>query len=192
MPPHYSPRSFFRQAPETCLPGTSRAEGCPSSGLSDRCGHPPGSLVCGLAPSSEKQRNEMEFDFREIFRMSCRKGVQAILDEARSHLVDAPESAAAFIESMSRMPDHCHRAMATWLDHRGCWREASRLHGGDAPGWWRKRKNLGHRSAATDPASLRRLAGLIGAWFQRSEGRGSHCVVESVHAGGTRLLLRLL
>ena len=43
---------------------------------------------------------------------------------------------------------------------------------------------MGHRPAATDAASLRRLAGLIGAWFHRSEGRGSHCVVESVHRDG--------
>ena len=97
---------------------------------------------------------------------------------------DTPESAAAFIESLSRMPDHFHRAMATWLNHRGCWREANRFYGGYARGWWRKRKNMGHRPAATDAASLKRLADLIGAWFHRSEGRGSRCVVESVHRDG--------
>ena len=89
----------------------------------------------------------MECDFREIFRMSCRKGVQSILDATQSRRVDAPESAAAFIESLSTMPDHFHRAMATWLDHRGGWREANRHYGGDAPGWWRKRKHMGHRPA---------------------------------------------
>ena len=132
----------------------------------------------------EEQRNEMELDFREIFRMSCRKGVQAILDATQTRGDDSPERAAAFIESLSRMPDHFHRAMATWLDHRGCWREASRFYGGDAPGWWRKRKNMGHRPPATDTASLRRLADLIGTWFHRSEGRGSRCLVESFHRDG--------
>ena len=43
---------------------------------------------------------------------------------------------------------------------------------------------MGHRPAATDAASLRRLAGLIGTWFHRSEGRGSRCVVESFHRNG--------
>ena len=185
MPPHYSPRSFFRRAPTDLL-----ARYFESRGLSFK---PDFAAVTDTAPDPlyaawlqfpEEQRNEMEFDFREIFRMSCRKGVQAILDEARSRRVDTPESTAAFIESLSRMPDHFHRAMATWLDHRGCWREANRLHGGDAHGWWRKRKNMGHRPAATDAASLRRLADLIGTWFHRSEGRGSHCVVESVHRDG--------
>lgn len=185
MAPHYSARSFFRQAPRDLL-----ARYFQSRGLSFKPdvatveGTPPDPLYAAWLQFPEAQRNEMEFDFREIFRMSCRKGVQAILDATQTRRDDTPERAAAFIESLSRMPDHFHRAMATWLDHRGCWREATRFYGGDAPGWWRKRKNMGHRPAATDAASLRRLAGLIGAWFHRSEGRGSHCVVESLHRGG--------
>ena len=185
MLPHYSARSFFRQAPRDLL-----ARYFESRGLSFK---PDVATVADTRPDplyrawlqfSEEQRNEMEIDFREIFRMSCRKGVQAILDATQARRDDTPERAAAFIESLSRMPDHCHRAMATWLDHRGCWREASRFYGGDAPGWWRKRKNMGHRTAATDAASLRRLADLIGTWFHLSEGRGSHCVVESFHRDG--------
>ena len=185
MPPHYSPRSFFRQAPRDLL-----ARYFESRGLSFKPDFetvedtPPDPFYAAWLQFPEKQRNEMELDFREIFRMSCRKGVQAILDATQTLRDDTPESAAAFIESLSRMPDHFHRAMATWLDHRGCWREANRFYGGDAPGWWRKRKNLGHRTAATDAASLRNLAGQIGAWFHRSEGRGSRCVVESFHRDG--------
>lgn len=185
MPPHYSAPSFFRQAPRDLL-----ARYFESRGLSFKpdvatvAYTRPDPLYAAWLQFPEEQRDEMEIDFREIFRMSRRKGVQAFLDAAQARRDDTPESAAAFIESLSRMPDHCHRAMATWLDHRGCWREASRFYGGDAPGWWRKRKHLGHWPAATDAASLRRLAGLIGTWFHRSEGRGSHCLVESFHRDG--------
>ncbi len=185
MPPHYSPRSFFRQAPRDLLARYFDSRGLSIKPDLETVADTPGDpLYAAWLQFPEEQRNEMELDFREIFRMSCRKGVQAILDAAQSRRVDTPESAAAFIESLSRMPDHFHRAMATWLDHRGCWREANRSCGGDAPKWWRKRKNMGHRQAATDPASLRRLADLIGAWFHRSEGRGSRCVVESFHRDG--------
>ena len=185
MPPHYSPRSFLRQAPKDLL-----ARYFESRGLSFKpdfatvADTRPDPLYAAWLQFPEEQRNEMEIDFREIFKMSCRKGVQAILDETQSRRDDTPESVTAFIESLSTMPDHFHRAMATWLDHRECWREANRFYGGDAPGLWRKRKNMGHRPAATDAASLRRLADLIGTWFHRSEGRGSHCVVESFHRDG--------
>ena len=182
MPPHYSSGSFFRQAPRELL-----ARYFESRGLSFQphlvavADTRPDPLYAAWLQFPEQQRNEMDLDFREIFKMSCRKGVQAIIDEAQSRGDDSPERASAFVESLSTMPDHFHRAMATWLDHGECWREANRFYGGDAPGWWRKRKNMGHRPAATDPASLRRLADLIGTWFQRNEGRGSHCVVESFH-----------
>ena len=135
MPSHYSARSFSRQAPIELL-----ARYFESRGLSFKldvatvADTRPDPLYAAWLKFPEEQRNEMEFDFREIFRMSCRKGVQAILDEAQSRRDDTPESAAAFIESLSTMPDHFHRAMATWLDHRECWRGANRLYGGDAPG----------------------------------------------------------
>ena len=185
MPPHYSPGSFFRQAPKELLARYFENRGLSFkpdfATVADTSLDP---LYAAWLEIPEKRRNEMEFDFREIFRMSCRKGVQAILDEAQSRRNDTPESVAAFIESLSRMPDHFHRAMATWLDYRECWRGANRFYGGDAPGWWRKRKNMGHRPPARDAADLRHLAGLIGAWFHRNEGRGSHCVVESFHREG--------
>ena len=185
MPPHYSARSFFRQVPMDLL-----AQYFESRGLSFKpdfatvADTPRDTLYAAWLQFPEEQRNEMELDFREIFKMSCRKGVQAILDATQSRGDDTPESVTAFIESLSTMPDHFHRSMATWLDHKGCWREANRFYGGDPPDWWRKRKNMGHRPAATDAASLRRLAGLIGTWFHRSEGRGRHCVVESFHRDG--------
>ena len=185
MPPQYSPRSFFRQAPKDLLARYFESRGLSfKPDLATVADTRPDPLYAAWLQFPEERRNEMEFDFRQIFKMSCRKGIQAILDEAQSRRDDTPESVTAFIESLSAMPDHFHRAMATWLDHRECWREANRSYGGDAPGWWRKRKNMGHRPAATDAASLRRLADLIGAWFHRSEGRGSHCVVESFRRDG--------
>ena len=132
----------------------------------------PEALLAAWGELPERQRRALEAEFRQIFEMSCEKGTWAILDEARLRWRDDPGRLTAFIETLSSQPGHFHRAMATCLEHRECWRGATRVrHAGLLPDW-RKRKHLGHRTAATDAASLKQLSGLIGAYFQRSEARG--------------------
>ncbi len=121
----------------------------------------------------------MEVDFREILERSCEKGVWAIFDEARWRWQDDPGRLKAFIERLSALPGHSHRAMITYLDYPECWRGAIRFYDTDSLPYWRKRKHLGHGAADTDSSSLEQLADLIRTYFHRSEGRGKHCVVES-------------
>ena len=173
MTRHYSPRSFFRHVPIDLLARYSKSRGLGSEL----------DLAAWLELPEERQR-ALEAEFRQIFEMSCEKGTWAILDEARLRWRDDPGRLTAFIETLSSQPGHFHRAMATCLDHRECWRGATRVrHAGLLPDW-RKRKHLGHRPAATDAASLKHLSGLIGAYFQRSEARGGHCLVEPLRRGG--------
>jgi hypothetical protein len=49
--------------------------------------------------------------------------------------------------------------------------------------YWRKRKNLSHRPAAVDEASIQQLAALIRNYFHHTEGRGKNCVVEPFRRG---------
>ena len=173
MTRHYSPRSFFRQVPIDLLARYSKSRGLGSEL----------DFAAWLELPEERQR-ALEAEFRQIFEMSCEKGTWAILDEARLRWRDDPDRLTAFIETLSSQPGHFHRAMATCLDHRECWRGATRVrHSGLLPDW-RKRKHLGHRPAATDAASLKHLSGLIGAYFHRSEARGGHCLVEPLRRGG--------
>ena len=173
MTRHYSLRSFFRQVPIDLLARFSE-----SRGLARKL-----DFAAWLELPEERQR-ALEAEFRQIFEMSSEKGTWAILDEARLRWRDAPDRLTAFIETLSSQPGHFHRAMATCLDHRECWRGATRVRHADLLPDWRKRKHLGHRTAATDAASLKHLADLIGAYFQRSEARGSHCLVEYLRQGG--------
>ena len=46
-----------------------------------------------------------------------------------------------------------------------------------------KRTHLPHVPAAVDEASLEALAAGISTYFRRTEGRGTHCVVEPVRRG---------
>ena len=173
MTRHYSARSFFRQTPNDLLAryGESRGLG----GALD--------LAAWLA-LPEDRRQGLEAEFREIFEMSCEKGTWAILDEARHRWRGDPASLGAFIETLSSQPSHSHRAWVTRLNHRGCWRGATRFRQAEPLPHWLKRKHLGHRPAAMDPSSLGHLADLIRTYFQRSEARGGHCLVEPSRRGG--------
>lgn len=62
--------------------------------------------------------------------------------------------------------------MITFLDHKDFWKGATRFYPADTLSYWRKRKNLPHRPAAGDDASIQQLADLIRDCFHLTEGRG--------------------
>ena len=173
MARHYSARSFFRQTPNDLLAryGESRGLG---SALD---------LAAWLA-LPEDRRQGLEAEFCEIFEMSCEKGTWAILDEARHRWRDDPGRLSTFIETLSLQPSHSHRALVTRLNHRECWRGATRVRQAELLPHWLKRQHLGHQPAAMDPSSLEHLADLMRTYFQRSEARGGHCLVEPSRRGG--------
>jgi len=172
MARHYSARNFFRHMPKDLLARYSESRGLGS----------PLDLDAWLKLPEERQRT-LEAEFREIFELSCEKGTWAILDEARCRWRDDPDGLTAFIETLSSQPSHAHRALSICLDDPECWRGATRVRHPDLLPQWRKRRNLGHRPAATDADSLKHLAELIGSYFQRCEARGRHCLVESMRRG---------
>ena len=184
MARHYSTRSFFRQMPNDLL--ARYFEGRGLFGELDFAAMKetqPEELFAAWLELPEERRNAMDSEFREIFEMSCEKGFQAVIDEARWQWRDDPAELTGFVEKMSTLPGHFQRAMATYLDHPECWRGASRFYHADVLPYWRKRKHLGHERAAVDAASLEQLAHLIRTYFHRSEGRGNHCVVEPYRRG---------
>ena len=73
--------------------------------------------------------------------------------------------------------------MVTFLDHNVFWRGATLFYHADTLPYWRKRKNLPHRPAAVDEASIQELSHLIRNYFHHTEGRGKNCVVEPFRRG---------
>ena len=73
--------------------------------------------------------------------------------------------------------------MITFLDYNSFWRGATLFYHADTLPYWRKRKNLPHRPAAVDEASIQHLAALIRNYFHQTEGRGKNCVVEPFRRG---------
>lgn len=184
MARHYTTKDFFRQMPNVLLARFFQERDLlmefDFTGMPDS---KPDALFAAWFELPEYLRHQLDAEFRDIFEMSCEKGFRAIIDEAKWQLRDFPEKSAEFIDAMSAQPSHYYRAMLTYLNHDECWRGATHFFHADTLPYWRKRKNMGHKPAAVDPASIDELAKLIRHYFHRTEGRGNNCVVEALRRG---------
>ena len=184
MARHYSTRSFFRQMPNALLARYFERQGVLTDlgWLAIKETDPKELFEAWLALPDE-QRNTMDVEFAEIFEMSCEKGFRAIIDEASWHMQAEPDALTGFIETLSDLPNHYHRAMVTYLDYGAYWNGATRFYHADTLPYWRKRKNLPHFPAVVDDTSLENLAEALRTYFHRTEGRGKNCVVEPLRRG---------
>ena len=176
---HYSFRSFFRQVPNALLGRYFGARGLMAEvDFGSMKETKPEPLFEAWLDIPETQRVEMDAEFQEIFVLGCEKGFRAIIDEARFQMCTDQVALAQFIERLSTLPNHFHRAMVTFLDHAECWRGATYFYHADVLPYWRKRKNLGNRVAAVDDGSVKEFEDGIRDYFRLSEGRGNNCKVE--------------
>lgn len=181
---HYSTKDFFRQLPNVLLARYFHEQGLFGDlDFSAMKEGKPDPLFEAWLDLTEDQRNAMDSEFRDIFEMCCEKGFRAIIDEARWQMQADSEALTEFVKGLSALPNHYHRAMITYLDHKECWKGASRFYHADMLPYWRKRKNMGHRPAAVDDASIQQLTRQISHYFHRTEGRGHNCVVEPFRRG---------
>ena len=184
MARHYSTRNFFRQVPNPLLARYFERQGV----LGDLDWSiiketDPDELFAAWLELPDEQRKTMDAEFADIFEMSCEKGFRAIIDEASWQMQVNSDVLNEFVQSLSVLPNHYHRAMVAYLNHRECWNGATRFYHADSLPYWRKRKNLPHETAAVDDASLQALAGKIRVYFHQTEGRGNNCVVEPFRRG---------
>ena len=184
MARHYATRDFFRQMPNPLLARYFHARGV--LGDLDIAALPepqPDALWAAWLTLDDTQRHAMDAAFQDIAALSGEKGCRAILDDAAWHFATDPVAHAAFVEQLASLAHHGARAMTTFLDHPACWRRAARFFHAEALPAWRKRTHLPHVPAAVDKASLQALAAGLSTYFRRTEGRGTHCVVEPVRRG---------
>lgn len=184
MTRHYSTKDFFRQMPNALL--ARYFQGRKLFGDIDFAGMKetqPDELFTAWLKLPDDQRNEMDAEFRDIFKLSCEKGFRAIIDEAEWHLPAGSQARMEFVEKLAALANHYERAMVTFLDHNRFWKGATLFYHADTLPYWRKRKNLPHLPAALDVASRQELADLIRKYFHFTEGRGKNCVVELFRRG---------
>ena len=184
MARHYATRDFFRQMPNPLLARYFHARGVFDDLDIAALPEPqPDALWAAWLTLDDTQRDAMDAAFRDIAALSGEKGYRAILDDAAWHFATDPAAHAAFVEQLASLEHHGARAMTTFLDHPACWRRAARFCYAEALPAWRKRTHLPHVPAAVDEASLQALAAGLSTYFRRTEGRGTHCVVEPVRRG---------
>ena len=184
MAHHYATRDFFRQMPNRLLARYFHARGV--LGDLDIAALPetqPDALLAAWLDLDAPAREEMDAAFRDIAALSSEKGCRAILDAAAWHFGSDGAAHAAFVAQLAARANHFERAMTTLLDHPACWRGATRFYQAEPLPAWRKRTDLPRVPAAVDDASLQALAAGISTYFHRTEGRGTHCVVERVRRG---------
>ncbi|MDP2785511.1 MAG: hypothetical protein Q8O38_13100 [Sulfurimicrobium sp.] len=185
MTRHYSPKDFFRQMPKKLLERFFAADGvladfdfpAMKDGKTD-------ALFAAWLALPDAERKPIDAVFSDIFDMSCEKGFKAILTETPHQFKDQPEKIPEFVDMLSALPNHFERAMTTYLDYPNFWKAANRFYHADTlSSHWRKRKNLPHKLAAVDAASIARLEAAIGGYFHYKEGRGKNCAVEPYRRG---------
>ena len=185
MSRHYSPKDFFRQMPKKLLARFFAARdvladfdfATMKEGKTDV-------LFAAWLALPEADRKPIDAVFSDIFDMSCEKGFKAILTETTHQFKDQPEKIPEFVDLLSALPNHFERAMTTYLDYPNFWKAASRFYHADTlSSHWRKRKNLPHKAAAVDAATINRLEEAIGGYFHYKEGRGKNCAVEPYRRG---------
>jgi hypothetical protein len=159
MARHYSTKNFFRQIPNALLGRYFADRGLFGDlDFTAMKETKPNELFAAWLDLPEEQGKPMDAELQDVFELSCEKGFRAIIDEARWQMQGDREALTEFIETLSALPDHYHRAMIAYLDHRECWRGATRFYHADTLPYWRKRKNMGHKPAAVDDVSIRQLA----------------------------------
>jgi len=179
---HYTIKSLLRQLPNPLLERYFGGHGVLSEiDFSSLKRKRVATLFDAWNQLPEAQRSQLDAELRAIFDQSCEKGFKAIIDAAADQL--SGDDLSDFVAGLSTLPNHYQRAMVTFLDYPQYWKGACYFYHADTLGHWRKRKNMGHKTASTDAASRNSFADRIRHYFHSVEGRGNHCVVDYFRRG---------
>ena len=177
MARQYQPRKFLRQFPNSLLEQYFKIKGVLGEmnfeELTETKIEP---LYKSWLALSEKERSDIEKDFREIDSMATEGATKAIIDEADWHGEDlAPV--------LSKLENHHDRAFWTFLNRPAYWKGALQFQYADSipATYWRKRKNIPKNRALVEPEDIGRLEHAISKYFHHKEGRGKNCQVECYH-----------
>lgn len=179
MARHYSPKSFFRHAPNAMLKRYFDKHNVLAehdfSGVPETKIEP---IYQAWLTLPDAQRGWMERDFREIDALASEGGVKAILDEAEFHdenLVDA----------LGELKDLHEKAFWVFLERPKYWPAASAFYRADtiSHSQWNECRTVNHAPARVDEASIQNLEKVLSNHFFNKEGRGKNCTVEVYKRG---------
>jgi hypothetical protein len=174
MAQQYNPRRFFRQAPNNLLAQYFKEKGVLAKinfeELTETKIEPLYEAWLGLL---EKERSNMEKDFREIDFMATDGATKAIIDEANHHGEELGPV-------LSELKNHYDRSFWIFLNRPDYWKGALQFRYADniPSSFWRKRKNIPKKLALVEPEDIERLEKAISKYYYYIEGKGKNCRVE--------------
>jgi hypothetical protein len=170
----YNPKRFLRQAPNNLLSQYLKEKGVLEEIKFEKLTETKiESIYSAWLALPEKERSDMEKDFREIDFMATEGGTKAIIDEAGWHGEELGPV-------LSELKSHHDRAFWTFLNRPAFWKGAFHFHYADniPASYWRKRKNIPKKAALVDPENIKQLEQALSKYFHNKEGRGKNCRVE--------------
>ena len=176
---NYSPRAFFRHAPNAMLKRYFDNQGVLTehdfSAVSETKIEP---IYQAWSSLPDTQRGETERDFREIDALACDGGVKAIIDEAEWH----GENLA---EILGEKEGFHEKAFWIFLERPKYWPAASAFCRADSisSSQWNECRTVSHTPARVDDAGIRDLEKVLSHHFFNKEGRGKNCTVEPYRRG---------
>lgn len=179
MAGHYSPKSFFRHAPNAMLMKYFANHGALTehdfSEITETKIEP---IYQAWLSLPDTQRGEMERDFKEIDTLACEGGVKAIIDEADWH----DENLA---ETLSTHESFHEKAFWVFLERPKYWPAASAFCRADSisTSQWNECRTINHAPALVDDKSILELGKILSHYFHSKEGRGKNCTVEPYRRG---------
>lgn len=179
MARHYSPRSFFRHAPNAMLKRYFDNHGVLSqhdfNNISETKIEP---IYQAWLTLPDAKRSEMERDFREIDALASEGGVKAIMDEAEWH----GENLA---DTLGELEDLHEKAFWVFLERPKYWPAASAFYRADAISCsqWNECRTVSRAPAQVDEASIRNLEKVLSNYIFIKESRGKYCTVEPYRRG---------
>lgn len=179
MARHYSPKSFFRHAPNAMLMTYFAQQGVLGehdfSSTSETKIEP---MYKAWLTLPDAQRGAMERHFKEIDALACEGGIKAILDEAEWH-------GESLGEVFADLEGFHEKAFWVFLERPQFWGAAIAFCHADSisTNQWSECKTINHAPARVDEKSIKDLEHKLSHYFHHHEGRGRNCMVEPYRRG---------
>jgi len=174
MARQYSPKSFFRHAPNAMLLRYFAKQGVLTehdfSKVTQTKIEP---IYQAWLTLLDTQRGEMERDFKTIDTLACEGGIKAIIDEAEWH-------GETLAEILSEHEGFHEKSFWVFLERPEYWPAASAFCRADSisSSQWNECRTVSHKPARVDESSIRDLEKKLSHHFFNKEGRGKNCTVE--------------
>ncbi len=115
MAQHYSTKDFFRYTPNALLARYFKKQklftDLDFSTMKEAELEP---LYEAWEKLDIKKRKRVDAELKTINDLSCKKGIQAVIDEAPFQFRNTPEQIPPFIDKLSKLKNHYDRAMTVF------------------------------------------------------------------------------